>query len=123
MVTSLETVPLLDRAFLAAYPNASLPAYRDGVLFYEAEPAYFETSAREFRDQGVRLIGGCCGTSPEHIRAIAQGIKNVKPITEKRVRKVEKVTVVPTPKKVPTSIAEKAKEKTTVIDELDAPIH
>ncbi|HLS65620.1 MAG TPA: bifunctional homocysteine S-methyltransferase/methylenetetrahydrofolate reductase [Pseudogracilibacillus sp.] len=123
MVTSLETVPLLDRAFLAAYPNASLPAYRDGVLFYEAEPAYFETSAREFRDQGVRLIGGCCGTSPEHIRALAKGVKGVKPLTEKHVREVEKVTVLPTSKKVTTSLAEKAKEKTTVIVELDAPKH
>src|SRR5690625_1670241 len=35
MVTSLETVPLADRPFLAAYPNASLPGYQDGMLFYE----------------------------------------------------------------------------------------
>ena len=45
MVTSLESVPLLDKAFLAAYPNASLPAYRDGVLFYENEPNYFTDCA------------------------------------------------------------------------------
>ena len=68
MVTSLESVPLLDKAYLAAYPNASLPAYRDGVLYYENEPNYFEKCAKDLRDQGVRLIGGCCGTTPEHIK-------------------------------------------------------
>src|SRR5699024_2529585 len=93
MVTSLESVPLLDRAYLAAYPNASLPAYRDGILFYENEPDYFRTSAKQLRDQGVRLIGGCCGTTPEHIRALAEGVKDLEPITEKTVRETEKVEV------------------------------
>src|SRR5690606_9188619 len=71
MVSSLEYVPLLSKAYLAAYPNASLPAYRDGSLFYENKPDYFKDCAIDFRNQGVRLIGGCCGTTPEHIRALA----------------------------------------------------
>src|SRR5699024_2865461 len=55
MVTSLESVPLFEKAFLAAYPNASLPAYRDGVLFYENEPTYFKNCAPDLVNQGVRL--------------------------------------------------------------------
>src|SRR5699024_3219319 len=85
MVTSLESVELPDKAFLAAYPNASLPAYRDGVLYYENQPDYFKKCAKDIRDQGVRLIGGCCGTTPEHIRALAEGVKDLAPLEEKTV--------------------------------------
>lgn len=123
MVTSLESVPLLDKAYLAAYPNASLPAYRDGILFYENEPDYFRTSAKNLRDQGVRLIGGCCGTTPEHIRALAEGVEGLKPITEKKVKETEKVTVLKERARTEKTISELAKERTTIIVELDAPKH
>ncbi len=123
MVTSLETVPLLDKAFLAAYPNASIPAYRDGVLFYENEPNYFTACARDLREQGVRLIGGCCGTTPEHIQALAVGVKGLKPITEKTVTKAEQIELVSTREQVEETLSEKAKKQHTIIVELDAPKH
>src|SRR5699024_4567300 len=85
MVKSLKSVPLPKKAFLAAYPNASLPGYEDGQLFYADEPDYFETCARDLRDQGVRLIGGCCGTTPAHVRALRKGLEDVTPLLEKRV--------------------------------------
>ena len=85
MITSLQSVPLPKKAFLAAYPNSSLPAYRDGVLYYENEPAYFKQCAGQLREQGVRLVGGCCGTTPDHIKALAEGLKDTDPITEKVV--------------------------------------
>lgn len=123
MVTSLESVPLLDKAFLAAYPNASLPAYRDGVLFYENEPNYFTDCAVALRNQGVRLIGGCCGTTPEHIRALVEGVKNLTPITEKTVKAEEPIAVLPERKQVTETLAEKAEKRHTIIVELDAPKH
>lgn len=123
MVTSLESVPLLDKAFLAAYPNASLPAYRDGVLFYENEPNYFTDCAVDLRNQGVRLIGGCCGTTPEHIRALVEGVKNLTPITEKTVKAEEPIAVLPERKQVTETLAEKAEKRHTIIVELDAPKH
>ena len=61
MVKALESVPLSKTAYLAAYPNASLPEYEDGKFIYKTEPDYFTEFVRKFRDQGVRLIGGCCG--------------------------------------------------------------
>src|SRR5699024_922469 len=73
MVTSLDTVLLTKMASLADYPNASLPAFRDGVLFYENEPDYFANCAVDLRNQGVRLIGGCCGTAPEQVIALKKG--------------------------------------------------
>lgn len=123
MVTSLESVPLLDKAFLAAYPNASLPAYRDGVLFYENEPNYFTDCAVALRNQGVRLIGGCCGTTPEHIQALVEGVKTLAPITEKEVKVKESVAVLSKRKHETETLAEKAKKRHTIIVELDAPKH
>lgn len=123
MVSSLETVPLPKRASLAAYPNASLPAYRDGVLFYENEPDYFTNCAVDLRNQGVRLIGGCCGTTPEHVRALKKGIEGLAPITEKVVKESEETITIHEPKKTGKTLAETAEERTTIIVEWDAPKH
>jgi len=71
MLQTLEQIELPKHAYLSAYPNASLPAYTDGKFHYEGDPEYFRKSAEEFRNQGVRLLGGCCGTTPDHIRAFA----------------------------------------------------
>lgn len=123
MVTSLEAVPLPQKAALAAYPNASLPAYRDGILFYENEPDYFKKCAVDLRDQGVRLIGGCCGTTPEHIQALKAGIKDLHPVTEKAVKETEEIKVIKEPEKIGKTLSETARERTTIIVEWDAPKH
>ncbi|MDQ0339980.1 homocysteine S-methyltransferase [Caldalkalibacillus uzonensis] len=86
MLRSLENIPLPKQAYLSAYPNASLPDYIDGRFIYQSEPDYFAQQARALVEQGVRLIGGCCGTTPAHIKAMAETLKNVKPITEKEVQ-------------------------------------
>jgi len=122
MVTSLESVELPDKAFLAAYPNASLPAYRDGVLYYENQPDYFKKCAKDIRDQGVRLIRGCCGTTPEHIRALAEGVKDLAPLEEKTV--IPPVVEITKESKAPEkTLSEIAKERPTIIVEWDAPKH
>jgi homocysteine S-methyltransferase len=56
---------------LAAMPNAGLPGYKDGRFVYMTAPEYFAEYAERFLDAGVQLIGGCCGTTPDHIRAMA----------------------------------------------------
>jgi len=55
---------------LAVRPNAGLPEQRDGALFYPEGPEALAAGAVELANQGVRVLGGCCGTSPDHIRAI-----------------------------------------------------
>lgn len=85
MISSLEQVELPSKAFLSAYPNAGLPAYTDGKFHYEGDPEYFGKSAHSFRNQGVRLIGGCCGTTPEHIRAFADELKGSAPVLNKQI--------------------------------------
>ena len=49
-------------------PNAGLPQRVEGQFVYAAPPAYFGAQVGRFLDAGARIIGGCCGTTPEHIR-------------------------------------------------------
>ncbi len=60
---------------LSVMPNAGLPRYVNGRYLYYASPEYFSTCGPEFVKYGVRLIGGCCGTTPEHIRKLSEVIK------------------------------------------------
>jgi len=60
--------------FFSAQPNAGLPARIDNRFFYVSTPDYFADYALRFTKAGVRLIGGCCGTTPRHIAAMRQAI-------------------------------------------------
>ncbi len=68
---------------LSVFPNAGMAAYVDGRYVYETTPAYFAEKALSFVQAGVRIYGGCCGTTPEHIAAIASAIQDLRfPIAE-----------------------------------------
>lgn len=58
--------------------NAGLPETRDGKLFYSETPEFFAEKAKELIEAGVSIIGGCCGTTPEHIRSIRNTIDAVR---------------------------------------------
>jgi len=81
MVRTLRRIPI--EFPLSAFPNAGYPRYLDGRFIYNAAPGYFAHAAREFVAQGACLVGGCCGTGPEHIRAIAQAVIDLQPIRSK----------------------------------------
>jgi methionine synthase I (cobalamin-dependent) len=80
---SLEEYIELARAYVAvvqssgrkvqlfAEPNAGRPELVDGQAVYRVGPEEFATACREIRAAGIPILGGCCGTSPEHIRALA----------------------------------------------------
>jgi homocysteine S-methyltransferase len=51
-------------------PNAGLPQRIEGQFVYAAPPAYFGEEVGRFLDAGARIVGGCCGTTPEHVRAM-----------------------------------------------------
>lgn len=61
-------------AILIVKPNAGLPKVVQGELVYEATPAVMAQWARRFVDLGARVVGGCCGSTPAHIRAIAEAV-------------------------------------------------
>ncbi|EPD53753.1 hypothetical protein HMPREF1210_00576 [Paenisporosarcina sp. HGH0030] len=120
---SLEQIEIPAHAFLSAYPNASLPAYTDGKFHYEGDAEYFRKSALAFRNEGVGLLGGCCGTTPEHIRAIASELKNVVPITQKdvKIRPPKQVVEVISIKRDFPPLEKIVKKKPSIIVELDPP--
>ena len=61
-------------------PNAGFPKREgDRVVYPKSSPAYFAEYAREAADIGVRILGGCCGTTPAHIRAMAEVVKSLRP--------------------------------------------
>jgi len=111
---------------LSIFPNAGLPAYVDGTFSYPAGPDYFAESALTLARLGARIVGGCCGTTPEHIAAVAKALDAFRPEaaeTAEREPAPERVEVreaAPPEKREPT-IVDIVKERHTVIVELDPP--
>jgi homocysteine S-methyltransferase len=79
----LATVERLRQAnpemVLAAMPNAGSPRLVDDRVLYMSSPEYLAEYARRFINAGAHLVGGCCGTTPDHIRAIKAMAKALKP--------------------------------------------
>ncbi|HET7580240.1 MAG TPA: bifunctional homocysteine S-methyltransferase/methylenetetrahydrofolate reductase [Bacillales bacterium] len=122
MTEAFEGIPIPKHAYLSAYPNASLPAYVDGKLVYRAEPAYFAESARALHGQGVRLIGGCCGTTPELIAAIAENVAGLQPVRTKQVRTKQPVVEINEQnQQTEPGLHEIVRQKKSVVVELDPP--
>lgn len=122
MIRALESVQIPEHAALSAYPNASLPDYVEGRLVYETDPEYFGSSAIQLRDQGVSVIGGCCGTTPLHIKAINDAVGHMAPILEKKLKQpqVEKIEI-REQKENQTALYKKAQVERTILVELDPP--
>ncbi len=66
---------------LIAKPNAGIPRWEGSELVYDGTPEIMAEYARRMHSVGVRLIGACCGSTPEHIRAMAEALKNPLPKT------------------------------------------
>ena len=66
-------------AVLIAKANAGIPKYVDGIIEYDGTPELMGDYAALARDAGARIIGGCCGSKPEHIRAIRNALETTPP--------------------------------------------
>ncbi|MGE5422403.1 MAG: homocysteine S-methyltransferase family protein [Ignavibacteriales bacterium] len=84
----IEAMGLNSNLFLSVEPNAGLPCLVDGVTTFPHTPGEMGIYALELREAGANIIGGCCGTTPDHIRAIANALQGLAPI----VREPRKVT-------------------------------
>jgi methionine synthase I (cobalamin-dependent)/5,10-methylenetetrahydrofolate reductase len=125
ILRSFETAHVPEGALLSAFANAGRLGLSDGEYAYKSSPEYFADSALRLREQGVRLIGGCCGTTPEHVRAMASALQGLKPLArvnplaaeaERRPAIVHSVQQRQTP-----SIVDRVKQDTTIIVEFDPP--
>ena len=75
----IEKMAPLTRKKLSAQPNAGMPRDVGGRSMYMASPEYMATYARHLVQAGARIIGGCCGTTPDHIHAMVEGIRPLAP--------------------------------------------
>src|SRR5919107_4489975 len=79
MLETLERMARVAHVKLAAQPNAGKPREIEGRNLYLCSPDYMASYARRFINAGVRLVGGCCGTTPDHIRAIKAAVRSLAP--------------------------------------------
>ena len=75
MLEALERISGLTTARLSAQPNAGRPRDIEGRTLYLTSPEYMASYARRFLDCRVRLVGGCCGTTPDHITQIKAAVE------------------------------------------------
>lgn len=116
----------VDGIPLVAKPNAGAPQRLGGRILFSATPEYLAEYAGAFRAAGVWLIGGCCGTQPAHIRAMAQALAapttpvSVEVGAEAAAEPAE--TIVPAGAEVPTSFADVLHSaKTAIAVEMEPP--
>jgi methionine synthase I (cobalamin-dependent) len=81
--TSLQNMEAVLREYAAtvpgyglwAKPNAGIPHLEGGIAVYDVSPHAMAEFAREAIRVGARVVGGCCGSTPDHVRAMAQAVK------------------------------------------------
>ena len=79
MLEAIEKMRGVTTRKLAAQPNGGLPRQVDGRMFYMASPEYMAKYAKRLIQAGVEFIGGCCGTTPKHIKQMANAVTALSP--------------------------------------------
>jgi methionine synthase I (cobalamin-dependent)/5,10-methylenetetrahydrofolate reductase len=88
----LQELAGVDDLRISGMPNAGFPKREgDRIVYPKSSPEYFALFAREAAALGVRVLGGCCGTTPAHIRAMAEAVKALKPVKAASVAHVQTV--------------------------------
>ena len=79
MLEVIESMAKVGGSFLSAQPNAGNPRIIEGRVLYMSTPEYHAEFARRFIAAGANILGGCCGTTPEHIKAVANAVRAMQP--------------------------------------------
>ena len=113
MLDAIEVMAKITSKKLSAQPNAGMPRNVKGRNFYLCSPEYMGKYAKYFIQRGVRIVGGCCGTTPEMIRAIANTVRahspgrlKIRP-SKASVKVIESSAVKPVPKEEKSRFAKK----------------
>lgn len=93
VLTALERMRDVTAKPLSAQPNAGLPRDVQGRQLYMGSPEYMATFAKRFVQAGAKFVGGCCGTTPTHIKLIADSIRSISPRQTQVFAKHETVRV------------------------------
>lgn len=81
ILDAIEKMAAVTNKKLSAQPNAGMPRDVGGRTMYMASPEYMATYARHLVLAGAKIVGGCCGTTPEHIRDMVEGVRPLSPKT------------------------------------------
>ena len=81
ILDAIERMAVVTSRKLSAQPNAGMPRDVGGRSMYMASPEYMATYARHLIQAGAKIVGGCCGTTPEHIKAMVEGARPFSPRT------------------------------------------
>ncbi len=122
----MERMSAATEAPLIVQPNAGLPRFVGGRYLYLTSADYFGEYSRKFVATGAHIVGGCCGTTPEHIRSIRNALGNAVPAPRRSSVRVtadtDDVKTVAVPKAIVSSLVSKFKEKKFIVSvELDPP--
>ncbi|RLD71229.1 MAG: bifunctional homocysteine S-methyltransferase/methylenetetrahydrofolate reductase [Bacteroidetes bacterium] len=108
MLDFVEQMGRLTDKPLCLMPNAGRPQFTDGRMIYMSTPEYFSVYTKRFIERGVRVLGGCCGTTPEHIGKMANALAMKQTRIQHSINiGVKPVSEEPLPEPVP--VAEKSK--------------
>lgn len=89
---SIERIAQATSLPLIAMPNAGSPEIDRGRVTFRAEPHFFRDFSRRLIEAGANIVGGCCGTGPEHIRQMAETAAEMKPPAPRTVSDVRVIT-------------------------------
>ncbi|MGX0848160.1 bifunctional homocysteine S-methyltransferase/methylenetetrahydrofolate reductase [Staphylococcus auricularis] len=123
MVHSFSHIELPKNAYLSCYPKASLLDIENDTIQYSDNAQYFGQMAQKLINEGVRLIGGCCGTTPEHVHFIKESVKGLKPVSHKNVVPMTQRKSKGTNNENRNNLTHLVKTRPTIIVELDTPKH
>lgn len=123
MKNTFTHIALPEHAYLSCYPNASLLDIENDTFKYSNNATYFGEVAEQLIHEGVRLIGGCCGTTPEHIQHIKRSVRGLKPVHNKKVIPIHKKRESITSPSAKLNLKQKVQQQPTIIVELDTPKH
>jgi methionine synthase / methylenetetrahydrofolate reductase(NADPH) len=101
----LQQMCAIDDLRISGMPNAGFPKREgDRIVYPKSSPEYFALFAREAAEAGVRILGGCCGTTPAHVKAMADAVKSLRPVKTHATGATVETAVKPAP------VAERAPE-------------
>ena len=94
----LQEIAAVDGVRVSAMPNAGFPKREgDRIVYPKSSPEYFALFAREAVALGVRILGGCCGTTPAHIQAMAEAVRSLRPAKRAAASASVEVVIAETP--------------------------
>jgi methionine synthase I (cobalamin-dependent)/5,10-methylenetetrahydrofolate reductase len=120
MLDFVERMIAVSDKPICIMPNAGRPQYTDGRMIYLSTPEYFSVYTKRFIEKGVRMLGGCCGTTPDHISKMANALAmkqtriqhsiniGVRPVTEEALPE-------PVPRPEKSGLARKLSEGRQVV--------